>query len=162
MATRTQVRSTLTTFLQGGTYTSINQIFSTFPKRINFQVNSNAGQKSRAAAVIFIEDETETRLALGGAHNGVKRIDYTVAVQLFHHSLENNAVDAMTDFDTAIDELKARLRSDHQLGDTTGLLVFQGAEPALDVTYGEPVTNDGGSTECWAAIRFQVSQIFNA
>jgi hypothetical protein len=162
MATRTQVRSQLTTFLQGGTYTSVNQIFSSFPKRIQFQVNAQAGQKSRAAVVVFIEDEVETRLALGGAHSGVKRIDYSVAVQLFHHSMENNAEDAMTNFDVCIDELKARLRSDHQFGDTTGLLVFQGAEPAIDVIYGEPVSNDGGATETWAAIRFQVSQIFNA
>jgi hypothetical protein len=162
MATRTQVRNQLTQFLQAGDYTSVNQIFPSFPKRINFQINSKAGQKSRAAAVVFIEDEVETRIALGGAKSGVKRIDYSVAVQLFHHSMENNAEDAMTDFDQCIDELKTQLRSDHQFGDTTGLIVFQGAEPALDVVYGEPVSNEGGATETWAAIRFQVSQIFNA
>jgi len=117
---------------------------------------------SRAAAVVFIEAENETRLALGGATSGVKRIDYSVVVQVFHHSLQNHAEDTMNDFDATIDGVKDRLRSDHRFGDTTGTLVWQGAEPALDADYGVPKKINGGATETWASIRFVVTQVFNA
>lgn len=159
---RAQVRSQLVTFLQGANIDGLNQVFSSFPKRINFQQGAKPGQRSRAAAVVFIEDEVETRLALGGATNGIKRIDYSVAVQVFHHSLQNDPIAAMDDFDIVIDGVKDRLRSDHRFGDPTGTLIWQGAEPAIDVSYGVPRAVENGSTETWAAVRFQVSQVFNA
>ena len=61
-----------------------------------------------------------------------------------------------------IDNLKARLRSDHQFGDTSGVLVWQAAEPAIDTSYGEPLSINGNSTETWAVIRFEVTQMIQA
>jgi hypothetical protein len=159
---RAEVRSQLYTFLTGTTLTDVNQIFTSFPKQINFQKNSTAGQKSRAAAVIFIESEFENRIALGGATSGKKRIDYGVVVQVFHHSSQSNAEDAMADFDTTIDAIKNRLRSDHRFGNPNGDLVWQGAEPNISVDYAEPSSSDRGITETWAAIRFQVTQMITA
>jgi len=52
MAGRTGVRATLYTFLLTPQIVTLNQIFTSFPKRINYQVSSTAGQLSRAAAVI--------------------------------------------------------------------------------------------------------------
>jgi len=159
---RAQVRSQLSTFLSGGNITDLNQVFTSFPNRIDFQKDAIAGQKSRAVAVIFIENEIETRLALGGEHSGVKRIDYNVAVQVFHHSMWDDGTKVMDDFDVTLDGIKDLLRSDHRFGDTTGTLIWQGAEPAIDVSYGVPKKINGAATETWAAIRFTVTQIFNA
>ena len=159
---RKSVRQTLADFIQPPTVDGINQVFTSFPKRINFQVNSLPSQQSRCAAVIFIESETESRIAVGGAHSGWKRVDYTVAIQLYHHSLERNSEDAMADFDNVIDNLKTKLRSDHRFGDDSGTLIWQGAEPAIDVSYGEPVSNDGNSTETWATMRFEVTEMIQA
>lgn len=159
---RQNVRNTLYNFLLTPQITSLNQVFTSFPKRINFQVNSTPGQLSRAAAVIFIENETEERIAIGGAHSGWKRIDYSLVLQVFHHSMRNDAEDVMTDFDTLIDNIKTRLRSDHNFGDSTGVLVWQGAEPAIDTTYAEPSTSDGGATETFAEIRFKVTEMIQA
>lgn len=160
---RAQVRSQLVQFLSTATaIPDLNQVFSSFPKQINFQVNAQAGQKSRAAAVVFISGESEQRIALGGATSGKKRVDYNVVVEVYHHSLQNNAEDAMNDFDLTIDGIKDRLRSDHRFGDTNGNLIWQGAEPAIDVEYSEPATSERGATECWAVIRFQVTQIYTA
>jgi hypothetical protein len=63
------------------------------------KVNALPSQRSRCAAVVFIESETETHgtevaIPRQAAATGIKRVDYTVAIQLFHHSLENNAQDA--------------------------------------------------------------------
>jgi len=159
---RAAVRQTLAEFITPPNIDGINQVFTSFPKRINFEVNSLPSDISRCAAVIFIESETENRLAIGGAHSGVKRINYSINIQLFHHSKQRNAEDAMNDFDAVIDNLKTRLRSDHQFGDTTGNLVWQGAEPVITISYGEPMASNGTTTETWASVRFEVTQMIQA
>lgn len=139
---------------------TLNQVLLSFPKRINFEVNSFPGQQSRAAAIVFIESESESRIAIGGADAGWKRVDYNVALQVYHHSVKRDAVEVMDDFDRLIDAIKERLRSgQHTLGQENLDVIWQAAEPALDVQYGEPATNQGGSTETWAAIRFTVTQM---
>lgn len=162
MAGRTGVRATLASFLTTPQISTLNQVFTSFPKRINFQVNSVAGQLSRAAVVVFIQSENETRLAIGGATNGWKRVDYSIVLQIFHHSLHRNAEDAMTDFDTLVDNIKTRLRSDHRFGDSTGTLVWQGAEPIINATYGEPATVAEGATETYAELQFDVTEMIQA
>ena len=159
---RKQVRSTLASFIVPPAIDGINQVFTSFPKRIDFQVNSLPSQVNRCIAVIFIESETESRIAVGGAHSGWKRIDYTVVIQLFHHSLERLAEDAMDNLDAIIDDLKDKLRSDHRFGDTSGTLVWQAAEPVIDVSYGEPLSQKGNSIETWASVRFTVTQMIQA
>ena len=162
MAGRTAVRATLYTYLKNANISTLNQIFTSFPKRINYQVNATAGQLSRSAVVIFIQSEREKRIAIGGATNGWKQVDFTVVLQVFHHSMQRDAEDAMADFDTLVDNIKATLRADHRFGDTTGNLVWQGAEPAIDTLYGEPVTSDNGATETFAEIRFDVTEMIQA
>lgn len=162
MAGRTGVRATLASFISSPPITGLNQVFTSFPKRINYQVNSQPGQLSRAAVVVFIVTENETRLAIGGATSGWKRVDYTVILQVYLHSLERNAEDAMTAFDTLIDNLKTRLRSNHNFGDSTGTLVWQGAEPVIRARYGEPATSNEGATEIYAEIEFDVTEMIQA
>ncbi len=94
MAGRTGVRATIYSFLSSPQITNLNQIFVSFPKRIDFNVNTTAGSDSRAAAVIFIASETESRIAIGGSTNGIKRIDYTIILQIYQHSFVRNAEDA--------------------------------------------------------------------
>jgi len=159
---RAQVRQTLFNFIEPPQVDGINQVFTSFPKRIDFQVNALPSQQSRVAAIIFIESETETRIAVGGATSGWKRIDYSVVIQLFQHSLSRTSEEAMNDFDYVIDSLKQRLRSDHNFGDPNGYLVWQGAEPIIDVSYGEPLSQNGTSTETWASLTFTVTQMIQA
>lgn len=166
---RAQVRQTLYNFINPPQVDGINQVFTSLPKRIDFQVNALPSQQSRVAAVIFIESETETRIALGGfngadngIHAGWKRIDYTVVIQLFQHSLSRTSEEAMDDFDYVIDTLKSHLRSSHTFGDPSGVLVWQGAEPLIDVAYGEPMSQKGTATETWASMRFIVTQMIQA
>lgn len=162
-AGRTQLRQILTNYLTPPAIDGINQVFSSMPKRINFQENALPSQINRCAAVIFIESESESRIAIGGADNGWKRIDYSVTIQLFHHSLERNAEDAMADLDSTVDNLKQYLRSNgHRFGDESGEFIWQGAEPAIDASYGEPLSQKGNSIETWASIRFIVTQMIQA
>ena len=160
---RQQVRDTVATWVGSASIPHLNQIFTSHPKRINFQANSTAGEYSRAAGVVFIRDESESRIAVGGAYSGWKRVDYTVDFQVFFHSMQNYAQDAMDEFDAIVDAVKDQLRAGgHRLGQTDGDVIWQAAEPQINVTYGEPVTNDGGATEIWAAIEFTVTQMIQA
>lgn len=168
---RATVREAVRNWIASAQITTLNQTLSSFPKRINFQENSFPGQNSRAAAVVFIENEQESRIAIGGVGamaeggfgKGWKRVDYGIALQVFHHSLQRNAEDAMSDFDNLIDAIKERLRAgQHTLGVDNPNIIWQAAEPAIDVQYGEPLSNEGGSTETWAAIRFTVTEMIES
>ena len=125
------------------------------PKNSNYKIFISA-------VVVFIAAERENRLAIGGATNGWKRVDYTVILQVYAHSLHPNSEDVMTDFDTLIDNIKERLRSDHNFGDTTGNLVWQGAEPVINGRYGEPATNNEGATDIFAELEFDVTEMIQA
>ena len=160
---RAQVRTAVGTWVAGGNVANLNQIFTSFPKRINFQENAAAGTASRAAGVVFIQSESEDRVAVGGANDGWKRIDYEVEFQIFFHSLHNYAQDAMDDFDAIIDGVKDRLRAGgHRLGQSDGDVIWQAAEPNISVVYGEPKTNEGGAVEIWAGIAFTVTQMIRS
>jgi hypothetical protein len=76
--------------------------------------------------------------------------------------MHTNAESAMTDFDTLVDNIKERLRSDHNFGDTTGNLVWQGAEPIIRARYGEPATSNEGATETYAELEFDVTEMIQA
>ena len=168
---RATVREAVRNWIASAQITTLNQTLSSFPKRINFQEKSFPGQNSRAAAVVFIENEQESRIAIGGVQSmasggaglGWKRVDYGIALQIFHHSLQRNAEDAMSDFDNLIDAIKERLRAgQHTLGVDNLNIIWQAAEPAIDVQYGEPLTNEGGATETWEAIRFTVTEMIES
>jgi hypothetical protein len=160
---RQEVRTAVGDWIAGANIPNLNQIFYSFPKRINFQANSTPGQMTRAAGVVFIVSESEERVALGGAYSGWKRIDYVVQFQVFTHSMNNYAQDSMAAFDSIIDAVKDRLRAGgHRLGATDGSVIWQAAEPGISVQYGEPMTNDGGATEIWAAVEFTVTQMIQA
>lgn len=160
---RAQVRTAVGDWIAAANIPHLNQIYYSHPKRINFQANSTAGEMTRAAGLVFIAGETEDRIAIGGASNGWKRIDYDVQFQVFTHSMENYSQDAMDAFDAIIDAIKAQLRAGgHRLNLSDGSTIFQAAEPAITVNYGEPLTNDGGATEIWAAVGFTVTQMIQA
>ena len=160
---RQEVRQAVGDWVAQAAIPNLTQIYTSFPKRINFEANSAPGQLTRAAGVVFIANETEDRIAVGGAYDGWKRIDYDVEFQIFTHSMQIYAQDAMDDFDEIIDAVKAQLRSGgHRLGKENGDVIWQAAEPSISVSYGEPKTNDGGATEIWAAVSFIVTQMFRS
>ena len=159
---RQEVRNQIATFITG--VSEINQFFTSFPKNADWKKNSSVTDVAKVIAVVFIAAENEERLAIGGATNGVKRIDYDCGIQVYHHSTKlRDAEDAMVDFDNVIDNIKNKLRSDHRLGDTsTPAIIWQAAEPSIQVQYGEPINTAGGTIDTWAEIRFQVTQMLDA
>jgi len=162
-SSRAAVRSAIQGWINAGSVPNLNQVLVSFPKQINFQINASAGQLNRAVGVVNISSESETRLTVGGAYNGWKRVDYQIDFQIFHLSLEKKAESGMDSFDIVIDGVKNLLRGGgHTLGLPDGSVIWQAAEPSITAQYGLPFTNDAGATEIWASISFSVTQMIQA
>jgi len=161
-SSKTQVRYAVAEWLGNAGIVNLNQMFTSFPKRINFEANAQPGAACRVAGVVHITREEETRIAVGGAYDGWKRVDFDVQVQLFSHNMHTYSQDAQDDFDVVVDAVKARLRSGgHTLGSSSDV-IWQAAEPTISTEYGEPLTNDGGATEIWATVGFTVTQMIRS
>lgn len=157
---RATVRSAVMNYFEPPAVAGLNKLFSALPKRIEgtwFRYGQPAGTLSGCVGVVHIVTESEERIAIGGEHSGKKWVHYTVELQVYQHSLERHAEDAMANFDTVIDNIKAHLRADRRLDDYP--VIFEAGEKYLDGEYGEPKVLADGSTEIWGAVRFEVSEI---
>jgi hypothetical protein len=157
---RATVRRAVSVYFEPPTVPGLNKVFTSMPKRIEgtwFRYGQPAGTYSGAVAIVNIESEQEQRIAIGGEHSGWKRVSYTVALDLYQHSIQRLAEDAMTDFDALVDNVKAALRAERRLEDYP--VIFEAGEKFLDGEYGEPKVLADGSTEIWGTVRFEVSEV---
>lgn len=163
MSNRSDVRYAVAKWIADAGIPNLNQVFAAPPKRINFQQNASPGQLLRVAGQVFIARERESRVALGGANDGWKRIDYDVQFELFAHCSHPLSTDAQDDLDLVVDAVTARLRSGgHRLGYADGNTIWQAAEPGIEIEFGEPLTNEGGMIELWSMLTFQVTQMIRS
>jgi hypothetical protein len=157
---RATVRQAIVAFFAPPAIPGLNRIYSAAPKRISgpdFRTGQPAGTFSGAVGVVNIMSENEESIGIGGEHSGKKWVHYQVEVQIFQHSVHQLSEDAMDDFDTVMDGVKARLRSDRRLDDWP--VIFEAGERSLQGEYGEPRVLQDGSTEIWGAVRFEVSEV---
>ena len=157
---RVTVRNAIATFFAPTAVAGLNSVYTSMPKRIpggDFRKGQPAGTKSGAVGVVAIMREREQRIAMGGATSGKKWVHYTVEVQVYCHSIETHAETAMAFFDSVIDGVKARLRSDRWLNDYP--IIFEAGERELSGVYGQPRVLADGASEIWGAIRFEVSEV---
>jgi hypothetical protein len=132
----------------------------------DFGLEANGG--SGAVCWIHIDGERESRRALGGAHSGIKQVDYQVGLVIEFRSVKADAEAAQDDFDTMIEALKERIRSDRQLG-TVGspspiFLAGEGEQPGqpdLDVISDLPKLSN---SEVWikGVVRVAVTELVYA
>jgi hypothetical protein len=116
---------------------------------------TNVGNGSGAYAVVHIADERETRIAIGGAHSGMKHITYDVALVIHFRSVKPDAIEAMDDYDTLIEAVKQRLRADRNLGQPTS--VWQaGSDPGDIHIQSDLPAQDDGSVYIWSVMEFKV------
>jgi hypothetical protein len=160
---RSTVRAAVAAFLSPASVPGVMTVYTSLPKRIDataLRPKGNPGLQTGCAATIWIESEREQRTSLGGSVSGKKRIQYVIAYDLFTHSMWTHAEQAMADFDTIVENVKSRIRADRTLG--TGGVLFQAGENQLEGSYGEPKVIQGGATEIWGRITFDVSEFITA
>lgn len=157
---RATVRSAVQTFFAPPAVSGLNEVYTSFPKRIpggDFRKGQASGTKSGAVGVVHIISEREERIAIGGPTSGKKWVHYTVELQVYCHSIETHAETAMAFFDSVIDGIKDHLRSDRWLNDYP--VIFEAGERELAGYYGEPRVLNDGASEVWGAVRFEVSEV---
>jgi hypothetical protein len=157
---RATIRSAVATYFAAPSVSGLNKVFTAHPKRIEgtwFRYGQPAGTKSGAVGIVSLISEDEERRATGGATSGKKWVHYRVRLEVYLHSVQKHSEDAMADFDTVIDNIKAKLRADRYLNQAPDV-VFEAGEKYLQGEYGEPRTLNDGSVEIWGAVEFEVSE----
>ena len=116
----------------------------------------NLGAGSGAYAIVHIADERERRVAIGGAHSGMKHVTYDIALVVHFRSVKPDALEAMDDYDALIEALKQRLRADRNLGQN-GLVIWQAGEDGDDIHIQSDLpAEDDGSIYIWSVLEFKV------
>jgi hypothetical protein len=156
---RTTVRAAVANWFTTPAIPGVGTVFTSLPKTIQGSDSlSGVGALDGASLAVYIESEQEYRKAFAGATDGHKRIEYRVVLQVAFRSVKQLAQDAMTDFDTLIELLKVRLRSDRTLGGQ----VWQAGEgnglgaPDITCRYQIPKVTGNGEIHQWAALTFTV------
>lgn len=100
------------------------------------------GARTGCQIVLFIPRHSERRVALGGAHSGMKQITYEVTLNCYIRSRCEHAEDAQDDVQALEDALVEHMRLDRTLGGA----VFQAGEyvtgglDGISFRYGQPET----------------------
>ena len=159
---RATVRTGIMSWLTGQV-PGINTVYRTFPRSVPATafVAGQTGARYGAVASVHILSDAEQRIALGGATNGWKRLDYQIEIQLWFRWTgpvtdvgDDAGIEASDVFDTMVDTLKARIRADRTAGGT----VWQWGEKRLTGRYGELVER-GDALELWAGIVVEVTEM---
>jgi len=122
-----------------------------------------AGARTGCQIVVFIPRHQERRVALGGAHNGMKQITYEVQLCCFIRSRTPYAEDAQDDVYALRDSLVELMRLDRTLGGAVfqaGELVDGGLD-GIDFTYGQPETK-AELTKSYLEMTFAAIEFVNA
>lgn len=156
------MRAAIQTWLTPPAVAGINTVYRNIPKEIPggaFFANV-VGATSGCVACLHIPGEREERKAMGGATSGKKRIDYVLEIQLFYRNIsvagigDDVGLVAGDEFDSIIEALKVRIRSDR----TAGGGVWQWGEADLHVDTGELNVSGLGGVECWGAVTTEVTE----
>lgn len=163
---RELARKAVKDWLTAGNIQYLDVVFTAPPWRLDF--NQYGSPPFQTQAVVFIDDEGEMRIGLGGEDSGKKRIDYMVSLEIYFRSVNYDTELTQSAFDQVVDDIKARLRSaGHRLGETDDTIVWQAAEGGYgiqtDFMDPQPQSNVGGEPiEHAARMRFEVTQWITA
>lgn len=157
MGNRANARAALVDWLRAAEI--VDYVHPTWPRI--FQWDNWGAGLHRCQLIVFIEEEGELRISIGGPTSGKKRIDYLVSLEIFHRSTDTEPINAMDDFDRLVDEIKDRLRADRRAGQTDDAVVWQLGEggygiqldfwPVDALVGGKPIETRG-------RMRFEITQ----
>lgn len=163
---RATMRAGVAAFFNTPAIAGLTTVYTSQPKSMS-QFAKNDGDRSGMLAYVFIEAEREHRKAMGGATGGKKRIVYDVGlVCLFRHNgvdpseTADGAVQAMDDYDSTVELIKQRLRSDRTLGGVA-FSAGEGAElmqDDIEIVSDLPTQVDGGALTIWSVVRFRTTE----
>lgn len=129
----------------------------------DYFLGQQPGSRTGCQIVVFMPDHHEVRVALGGAHNGMKQITYEVTLNCYIRSNTPYAEDAQDDVAALRDGLVEWMRLDRTLGGA----VFQAGEhidggmDGIRFRYGQPETK-AELTKSFLEMSFGAVEFVNA
>lgn len=129
----------------------------------DYFLGQDPGARTGCQIIVFIPRHSEQRIALGGAHSGMKQVTYEVQLLCFIRSRTAFAEDAQDDVYALRDALVEHMRLDRTLGDS----VFQAGEhtdggmDGIDFRYGQPETKNE-LTKSYLEVTFAAIEFVNA
>jgi hypothetical protein len=169
---RASVRAGVAAFLAPPNVAGLSEVFASLPVvQPGETFFSQPGQSSGASAFVFIEHERERRMSLP-AYSANKLVIYTCAVVINFFWVSaggvgglgvDPGVQAMQAYDSIVDSLKARIRSDLTMGGTF-FSAGDGAELGQDDLQldSDLAVRIGSDIGIRAALRFTGSEVIQA
>ena len=126
--------------------------------------NSYPGADGGAVIYLFITDQTERRIAMGGAHSGNKFRTYNLGMLIIFKSILQDTWQAQNAFDEFIDSLTEFIQAD-RTPEIPQSNIFQWGEgtelggPDIRIDYTMPRTDNGGMLVFQAVAHVLVNEI---
>ncbi|MEC5149148.1 hypothetical protein [Cryobacterium sp. GrIS_2_6] len=163
------VRVALRNFFQTPAIVGMPKVYLDQPTIIqganwNVQVNLGWG----AVGFVHLDTSHESRVTLGAAIGGSKQVNHTVGLVVQYQFLVPAAYPDGTDedawvtpFDSIIDAIKTRIRSDPTMGNSA--VIFQGGQDQNDIRVTRDLPQDDvGRVVVFAVVEFDVTEILQA
>lgn len=167
---RATVREAVASYLEGAGITNLTTV-KRFPAKFTseqeFYPDDDPGHNSGAVIFLYFASQKETRIALGGAHDGRKAREYEIHIDCYLRSNHRKAEDAGTDNEAFIDSLVLAIEADRNAGNPS--VIFQWGEGSfpgsadieVDVDYPRLLNGAGSVTQIYSSVRVSVIEILN-
>jgi hypothetical protein len=167
---RATVRAQIASYLTGAGVSFLNSVKpfpAKFTPEMEFYQGEDPGHSSGAICYIYFAGQREARIALGGAHNGRKAVEYEVVLDCFMRSMHKKSEDAGTDNETFLDALTTAIRADRNAGNAN--IIFQwgegnvngGTDISITSYYPRLLNGAGSATQTYSTVRLTVVEILN-
>lgn len=164
---RASVREAVASYLEAGEITFLNTIKKHPPKFTSereFYDDDEPMQSSGAIIFIHIAAQKETRIALGGEHNGRKAREYEFVLDCYLRHL-GSAVEAGENNDAFLDSLVAYIEA-NRTADSNGVIfqwgegTFPGsADIEVDADFPRVLNGAGSVVQVYSSLRISVVEI---
>lgn len=127
-----------------------------------FYENSDPGHSSGAVIFLYLARQSDRRVALGGAHDGRKVVEFQLVLDCFVRSTSPKAEDCGQAADLFLDQLVTRIRADRNAGNPA--VIFQwgegtfpgGRDIEIEALYPKTIMGSMQATQVYASVRLTV------
>ena len=132
-----------------------------------FYENTDPGHTTGAVIYIYLQRQSDRRIALGGAHNGRKVVEFSLVLDCFIRSTSPKAEDCGLAADLFLDQLVTRIRADRNAGAPSVIFTWgEGTFPGgrdieVEALYPKTIMGAQMATQVYASCRLTVLAIEN-
>lgn len=170
MSVRTAVRTAVQAYLDpsASAIPYLGKVYAhpaKFSPEGDFFENTDPGHSTGAVMYLYLQRQSERRMALGGPHSGKKATTFDLVLDCFIRSTSNLAEDCGEAADAFLDALVDRIRADRNAGDPS--VIFQwgegstvgGTDIEVEALYPRTIMGAQKVTQVYASVRLTVLAI---